>query len=90
MDGIDAVAKFRKHADDIVVFLIDLTVPNMDGIAAMCKSHPINPDIKIIISSGFNKEELSERLTEHPPDGFIHKPYSMNVFESELRRVLQG
>ncbi len=54
VDGIDAVAKFRKHADDIVVFLIDLTVLNMDGIAAMCKSHLINPDIKIIISSGFN------------------------------------
>ena len=32
--------------------------------AAMCKIHFINPDIKIIIFSGFNKEELSERLTD--------------------------
>ena len=90
VDGVDAVAKFREHADDIVVVLMDLTMPNMDGIAAMSKIHLIKPDIKIIISSGFNKEELSERLTEHPPDGFIRKPYSLNVLELELRRILQG
>ncbi|MBV5338990.1 MAG: response regulator [Deltaproteobacteria bacterium] len=87
-DGIDAVAKFREHTDEIAVVLMDLTMPNMDGLAAMSEIYLIRPDIKVIISSGFNKEELSERITDQPPCGFIRKPYSMNVLEAEMRRVM--
>jgi CheY-like chemotaxis protein len=88
-DGIDAVAKFREQADEIVIVLMDLTMPNMDGITAMDEIYRIRPDTKVIISSGFNKEELSERITSQPPCGFIRKPYSMNVLEAEMRRVMQ-
>lgn len=89
-DGIDAVAKFREHADEIVVVLMDLTMPNMDGITAMNEIYRIRPDIKVILSSGFNEKELSDRLADHPPSGFIRKPYSMNVLEAEMRRVMQA
>jgi CheY-like chemotaxis protein len=89
-DGIDAVAKFREHADDIVVVLMDLTMPNMDGLTAMGEIYSIRPDIKVILSSGFNEEELSERITSQPPSGFIRKPYSFNALEAEIRRVVQS
>ncbi len=88
-DGVEAIAKFREHVDDIVVVLMDLTMPNMDGIAAMGEIYSIKPDIRVILSSGFNEEELSERMTGAPPSGFIRKPYSMNVLETEFRRVMQ-
>lgn len=89
-DGIDAVAKYREHADEIVVVLMDLTMPNMDGITAMCQIYNIRPDVKLILSSGFNADELSERFTSQAPSGFIRKPYSMNALGTEMRRVLQG
>ncbi|MDD2309720.1 MAG: ATP-binding protein [Desulfuromonadaceae bacterium] len=87
-DGIDAVAKFREQADEIAVVLMDLTMPNMDGLTAMSEIYLIRPNVKVIISSGFNKEELSERITDQPPCGFIRKPYSMNVLEAEMQRVM--
>lgn len=87
-DGIDAVAKFREHEDEIVVVLMDLIMPNMDGIAAMGEIYGIKPGIKVIISSGFNEEELSERITSQPPSGFIRKPYSVSVLETEIKRVM--
>jgi len=89
-DGFDAVSKFRAHADEIDVVLMDLTMPNMDGIAAMSEIHGIKPDTRIILASGFNEEELSKRITGQAPRGFIRKPYSMNLLEAELRRVMQG
>lgn len=88
-DGIEAVAGFIEHANDIAVVLMDLTMPNMDGIAAMNEIHRIRPDAKIIISSGFNEDELGDRFTGQTPSGFIRKPYSMSVLEAELRRVLR-
>jgi signal transduction histidine kinase/CheY-like chemotaxis protein len=89
-DGIDAVAKFREHADDIVVVLMDLTMPNMDGITAMSEICSIRPDIKVILSSGFSEEELGDRITCRTPSGFIRKPYNLNVLEAEIRRVVQA
>ena len=87
-DGIDAVAKFREHADEIDVVLMDLTMPNMDGIAAMNEIYSIRPDVRVIISSGFNEEELSERLANDTPSGFIRKPYSLNLIKAEIQRVM--
>jgi len=89
-DGIDAVAKFSEHADDIVVVLMDLTMPNMDGITAMEEICSIRPDIKVILSSGFSEEELGDRITSRAPSGFIRKPYNLNVLEAEIRRVVQA
>ncbi len=89
-DGIEAVTKFRRHADDINVVLLDLTMPNMDGIAAMTQIRAIRPDCRVIISSGFNEDELSERINGHTPSGFMRKPYNMKDLRAELRRVLQS
>src|SRR6185369_437492 len=89
-DGIDAVTKFRERADEIVVVLMDLTMPKMDGIAAMREIHGIKPDIKVILASGFNEEELSDRITSQPPSAFIRKPYSFDVLEEKFRRVVQA
>ncbi|MDD2852042.1 MAG: response regulator [Desulfuromonadaceae bacterium] len=91
VDGIDAVTQFREQIEEISVVLMDLTMPNMDGITAMNEIYKIRSDARVILSSGFNKEELSERITlEHPPAGFIRKPYSMTVLRDELQRVMSA
>lgn len=89
-DGVDAVAKFRDNADAIDVVVMDLTMPNMDGITAMAEMYRLRPDIKIILSSGFSEDELSERITGKAPSGFICKPYSLNVLETELLRIMRA
>lgn len=87
-DGLDAIAKFREYQDEIELVLMDLTMPNMDGLTAMSEIHEIRPDMKVILASGFNQEELSKRITDKPPSGFIRKPYSMSVLKAELQRVI--
>jgi signal transduction histidine kinase len=89
-DGIEAVSKFREHADDIAVVLMDLTMPDMDGITAMHEIYRIKPDTKVILASGFNRDDLTESITDQAACGFIRKPYSMGALEAEIRRVIQG
>lgn len=87
-DGLEAVARFREHADEISFVLLDLTMPNMDGITAMGEIFTINPDAKVIISSGFSEDELHKHIADHAPSGFIRKPYNMATLQTELRRIL--
>ena len=86
-DGIDAINKFKENADVIDVVIMDLTMPNMDGITAMNEIYSIKPESRIILASGFNKEDLVDRFSQRP-SGFINKPYSLNLLEAELRRVM--
>ena len=88
-DGLDAVAKYREHQNEIELVIMDLTMPNMDGLAAMAEIYSIRPNTKVIISSGFNGADLNERITGKAPSGFIRKPYRLSVLEAELRRVKQ-
>jgi signal transduction histidine kinase len=89
-DGIDAVAKFRERADEIDLVLMDVTMPNMGGIEAMVEIYGVRPDTRLILSSGYNKEELIGQIPGQLPSGFMSKPYSMSELEAEIRRVLQG
>lgn len=87
-DGAEAVNIFRAHSHEIDLVLMDLTMPNMDGVAAMLELRKIKPDVRIILSSGFNEQELDERIRDQNPSGFIRKPYSLKNLEAELMRVL--
>lgn len=51
----------REQADEIVLVLMDLLMPNMDGESAMKEIYRIRQDAKVIISSGFNKEGLETK-----------------------------
>jgi PAS domain S-box-containing protein len=89
-DGVDAVRRFKENSEMIDVVLMDLTMPKMDGITAMREMRLIKPEVKIIISSGFNEQEFDGRYVEQSPSGFIRKPYSLKVVEAELRNVIQS
>jgi len=90
-DGKDAVAKYQEYADEITVVLMDLTMPNMDGITAMNEIHRTRPDARVILASGYNEHEMSEKYGNiKGAYSFIRKPYDLNEIETELRRVIQA
>jgi two-component system cell cycle sensor histidine kinase/response regulator CckA len=84
-DGQEAVEVFREHADEITCVLIDLTMPRMDGGEACLEIQKIRRDAVIILSSGYNESELSERFDGYDFAGFVPKPYKMK----DLRKIMQ-
>jgi len=90
VDGEDAVRVFRERVDKISCVLLDLTMPNMDGEAAMHELRRIREDVKIILSSGYDEQEISRRFTGNAPAGFIQKPYLFGKLRYELERVLKA
>ena len=87
-DGEEAVIIFSEQTDRIGLVLLDQSMPGMDGVTVFQKLREINPDIKVLLASGYSKEEVSERFRGLGLSGFIQKPFNMNSLSSEVKRVL--
>lgn len=83
-DGQHGVELFREHADDIRVVLLDLTMPRMDGRQALREIRRIRPDVRVLLSSGYDEGEAGDELAGNRVTAFIQKPYRA---EQLLRRI---
>jgi PAS domain S-box-containing protein len=87
-DGLEAVATYLPHANEISVVLTDMTMPNMDGAATIQALLKINPDIKIIASSGFMTNDGVTRASVAKTKYFLPKPYSAEALLKIVRTIL--
>ena len=88
-DGEEAVAVFRDHGADIVCVILDLTMPKMDGYVTFQSLKQLHPDVKVILSSGYNEQAITQRFTGLGLAGFIQKPYRRQQLQDELKRVMK-
>ena len=89
-DGNKAVEVFREHADEIGCVILDLTMPHMGGEDAFHEMRSVRPDVKVILSSGYNEQDATQRFAGSGLAGFIQKPYSMATLKEKLGEVLPG
>ncbi|MBT3201389.1 MAG: PAS domain-containing protein [Phycisphaerales bacterium] len=87
-DGRQAVDIFESHADEIVCVLLDLTMPHMDGAEAFRELRRINPDVTVVLCSGYSEQDATERFAGKGLAGFIQKPYNMATLKDKLIEVL--
>jgi signal transduction histidine kinase len=75
-DGMQGLERFRELAADIDVVLLDMTMPVMSGEDTLRELRSIRPDVRIILSSGYNEAEAIRRFTGKRLAGFVQKPYT--------------
>ncbi len=85
-EGIDV---FRRRKDAVDLVLIDLTMPAMDGDAALREIRNIRDDVAVILSSGYSEQDVRERLQDSVPDAFIQKPYKVGTLIGTINRLLK-
>ncbi len=62
-NGKIGVELFREHRDMVSVIILDLQMPVMGGEEALALLHEINPEIPVILSSGFHRSEVIRRFS---------------------------
>jgi len=87
VDGRDAVEVFTKHADDISLVILDLSMPNMDGMAAFKELVRIKPGVKVVLCSGFDEQDSLQHFSGKGLAGFIQKPYSLKNLREALEKA---
>ena len=88
-DGQEALTVFRQHHRKISFVLMDLTMPHMDGEEAFRELRKIDPGVKVIICSGYNEQDVSQKFVGKGLAGFLKKPYQLQELQKMIRHLLE-
>jgi two-component system response regulator YesN len=86
-DGVDGLEKFRTLQPDFVI--TDIYMPGMDGFQLTNAIHDINPDVPVVILSGYDDLENARRAVSTGIHHFLLKPPSLSQIEFVVLEVLQ-
>jgi PAS domain S-box-containing protein len=86
-DGRQAVQVFADHAPQIHAVLLDLNMPGMDGVEVLDHITAIDPDVRVVLSSGFNEQDVTTRFDTRKAAAFLRKPYHPWELLERLRSI---
>lgn len=75
-----------RFAIDIVI--LDMIMPGMGGGETYDRMKEINPNVKVLLSSGYRIKGQATEILERVCDGFIQKPFTMKELSQNIREVL--
>ena len=88
-NGREGIELFRRLADKVELVLLDLTMPDLNGEEVFRRLKEIQPDVKVVLSSGFNEVEVIERFTGKGLAGFLQKPYTSAALSAKVAEVFR-
>ena len=88
--GEMAIDTYQSQKDQIDLVILDLNMPGMGGHSCLQKLLKIDPDIKVIISSGYSLNATITKTIESGACGFISKPYQLKDMLGKVRQVIDG
>jgi two-component system cell cycle sensor histidine kinase/response regulator CckA len=87
-NGQEGLEVFRKHEGEIDCVILDLTMPEMGGEEVFRELRHLQSDVCVILSSGYNEEDVTQRFVGKGLAGFVQKPYTSTKLRITLNRVL--
>jgi len=88
-DGEQALEIYEKMHQEIKAVLLDMNMPIMNGKDAFMKMKKINPEVKVLLGSGFPHEEKVDDLLRLGIHEFVPKPYNMEQLSQAIERVVK-
>ena len=88
--GHEAIAIYRQKCEKIDLIIMDMIMPNMGGGETFDRLKKINPDSKVLLSSGYSVDGQASKILERGCDGFIQKPFNMRQLSIKVREILDA
>lgn len=87
-DGEEGIAAYQEHLDEIELVILDIRLPGKDGPDILKALRSINPSVKVIVSSGYDEEEVAQRFMDQQPILILKKPYDAETLLAKVNSVL--
>jgi len=89
-DGMEALRIYEKIAPHIGLVVLDFFLPVMDGDAVFDELRALNPDVAVVLSSGFAEQSKVGAMLAQGLRGFIPKPYTREKLLEQVRSTLDS
>ncbi len=87
-DGIEGLELFAQHREEIRCVITDLTMPGMNGWEIFTALKKIQPNLPVILVSGYDEAQAMEWFDSEKPQAFLRKPFSKAELEKALNKFL--
>jgi signal transduction histidine kinase/ActR/RegA family two-component response regulator len=87
--GEKAVRIYQKEKNNIDIVILDMIMPEMSGGQTLDRLKEINPDIKVILSSGYSLSGQGQEILDRGCNGFIQKPFNMNDLSRKIKEIME-
>ena len=87
--GKEALNVYENQKDDIDLVILDMIMPDLGGGAVYDKLKAMNPELKVLLSSGYSINGQAAEILERGCNGFIQKPFNLGELSRKLRSILE-
>ena len=88
-EGNEAVDIFKEKQDEISLVILDIEMPGYSGDRVAKKLKKINPEVRILFSSGYTRDYLESKVFKEKIEHFIPKPFNLNQLSEKLDRLMR-
>jgi DNA-binding NtrC family response regulator len=89
VNGVQGLDHFKKHHKDISVVLLDMVMPKESGKQVFIEMRKINPDVRVILMSGFRKDQRVQEVLMMGVKSFLQKPFNQDELLSTVEKTLE-
>ena len=90
LDAREALKIYKEQYNRIHLVILDIIMPEMDGGEVFDRIREINPEAKVLLSSGYSIDGHARNILDRGCNGFIQKPFTMNDLSEKIREVMDG
>ena len=81
--------EIQAQSTELAVALVDLVMPECNGLALMNEMHRHDPDLPIIIMTGFATIESAVEAIKHGAEDYLTKPFDQRIVQQKVGRILE-
>ncbi|RLD98409.1 MAG: hypothetical protein DRI92_03980 [Aquificota bacterium] len=89
-EGEEGVEIYRKEKEEIQAVLLDVVMPGLGGLEVFRRLKNINPEVKVLVISGYSEEKRAGELMKEGALGFIQKPFKIHQLSQKLQEIMEG
>lgn len=86
--GQEAIDVYESNKEGIDLVILDIIMPNMSGGEVYDRLRDIDPDVKVLLSSGYSIDGKATEILNRGCDGFIQKPFDIKGLSKKIREIL--
>jgi PAS domain S-box-containing protein len=89
-DGLGALEAYEQNGSRIQLVVLDVTMPRMGGEETFRRLRQLDPEVRVLLTSGYSEQEATSQFAGKGLAGFIEKPFRANVLLEKVNEALAG